>query len=573
MELLRAVWDHFASHFTGGMTYRTWWVYLLCAAALAMVVYVRREGRTWSLIGYARYLFPKDVWLHRSARVDYGYFLLNGLVMLLFVTPMIVWVYPAAVSGLMTGLAAVGAPSWPSAPGLVWMLYLLAMFLVIDFGIFLAHTLQHKSPFLWQFHKTHHAAEVLNPMTLYRQHPVDFLLSGVIVGAGMAIVQAGFSWTFSTPFARLTVAGMGLGTLLFYVFGYNLRHSHVRLSFGKLDKWFISPEQHQLHHSCVPAHFDRNMGLILAFWDRLFRSHYLPDPDEEIVLGLPDGEADDFANPWACLARPVVLAVRTHTRALIAGVAAVMALGGAAMAVDDEPLPSLHLDELTWVEVQTALERGHTSVIIPTGGTEQNGRHATLGKHNRVVRHTAERIAADVGNTLVAPVMAYVPEGDIETREGHMAFAGTLSLRESTFELVLEDTVESLLAHGFTEVLLVGDSGSSVAVQEKVETAFEGREGVRVLHVDGYYSGNGQTDWLVSQGYTPVAVGSHAGIRDTSELMAVSPGDIRDRERFDPDQAAGATGAFWTANTEIGQKMLDLKVEAAVAQIREARKG
>ena len=154
-----------------------------------------------------------------------------------------------------------------------------------------------------------------------------------------------------------------------------------------------------------------------------------------------------------------------------------------------------------------------------------------------------------------------------------MAFAGTLSLRESTFELVLKDTVESLLAHGFTEVLLIGDSGSSVAVQESVEKAFGGREDVRVLHVDGYYSGNGQSEWLASQGYTPVAVGWHAGIRDTSELMAVSPADIRDRERFDPDQAAGATGAFWTANTEIGQKMLDLKVEAAVAQIREARKG
>ncbi len=242
------------------------------------------------------------------------------------------------------------------------------------------------------------------------------------------------------------------------------------------------------------------------------------------------------------------------------------------------PLPEgVSMEELTWVEVRELIQSGATTIIVPTGGVEQGGPHLVIGKHNYIVRHTAGRIAEALGNALVAPVMAYVPEGDIESREGHMAFAGTLSLPEPVFSTVLENTARSLRAHGFRVIALLGDSGgnqaSQAAVAEKLNAEWAG-SGVRVIHVSDYYDPavNGQIAWLKDQGESQFFIGSHAGIRDTSELMAVFPEGVR------PDQMAWAGGLFTEttgvigdptkASAERGEVMLQLKVEAALRQIR-----
>ena len=119
----------------------------------------------------------------------------------------------------------------------------------------------------------------------------------------------------------------------------------------------------------------------------------------------------------------------------------------------------VHLEELTWVEVRDLVAQGKTIAIVPTGGTEQNGPHVVLGKHNYIVRFTAGKIAEELGNALVAPVISYVPEGRIEPPEGHMAFPGTISISEDLFEAVLESAARSLRAHGFKVICFVG-SGS-----------------------------------------------------------------------------------------------------------------
>lgn len=238
----------------------------------------------------------------------------------------------------------------------------------------------------------------------------------------------------------------------------------------------------------------------------------------------------------------------------------------------------VHLEALTWVEVRELVAQGKTVALVPTGGLEQNGPHVVLGKHNYIVRHAAGLIAQDLGKALVAPVVAYVPEGEIEPPSGHMTFTGTISVPEDIFAAVLEHTARSLRAHGFTLICFIGDSGGNQAAQQAVAERLNGEwrgSGVRLLHVADYYSANGQIDYLRAQGESDAAIGSHAGIRDTSELMAVYPKGVhRDRMAIDGGRLAteptGVRGDPTRATGKRGETMIRLKVEAALRQIRAA---
>ncbi len=233
---------------------------------------------------------------------------------------------------------------------------------------------------------------------------------------------------------------------------------------------------------------------------------------------------------------------------------------------------TVELEQLTWVDVRDRLAAGQRTVIIPTGGTEQNGAHMALGKHNVIVAETARRIAAALGDALVAPVIAYVPEGDAARRTGHMAYPGTISVPAETYKALLTAAAESFKAHGFREIVLLGDSGGNQAPQDAVAAALSASwaaEGVRVLNARAYYGANGGDDLLLSQGETPAAIGTHAGIRDTSELMAVAPGLV-ELSRSVPD-SLGATGDARRASPERGSALLQLKVAAALAEIRSWR--
>lgn len=122
---------------------------------------------------------------------------------------------------------------------------------------------------------------------------------------------------------------------------------------------------------------------------------------------------------------------------------------------------TVFLEELTWMEVRDAIHSGTTSIILPTGGTEQNGPHVVLGKHNFIVKYTADQIARRLGQTLVAPVLPYVPEGDIEPPTGHMRFPGTITLPNEYYMKLLEYAARSFKAHGFKDIIFIGDSGGN----------------------------------------------------------------------------------------------------------------
>jgi creatinine amidohydrolase/Fe(II)-dependent formamide hydrolase-like protein len=235
---------------------------------------------------------------------------------------------------------------------------------------------------------------------------------------------------------------------------------------------------------------------------------------------------------------------------------------------------SVYMEELTWVELRDAIAHGKTVAIVPTGGTEEGGPHLVLGKHNYIVHETAGRIAQTLGNALVAPVLAYVPEGDIDPPTENMTLPGTLSLPPKVFEGVLEATARSLRAHGFKLICFVGEHGLSQKPQQVVADRLNAewkKSGVKVLDVSDYYSSaNGQVAWLVSQGEDKAKIGSHAALRDTSELMAVHPDGVR-VDRIAPGGDPKQTGVYGDptdSTAEKGAALLQLKVDAAVRQIR-----
>jgi len=239
------------------------------------------------------------------------------------------------------------------------------------------------------------------------------------------------------------------------------------------------------------------------------------------------------------------------------------------------PLPdTVEIADMTWVEVRSAIARGYTTVIVPSGGIEQNGPHMILGKHDRIVRFAAGRIAAKLGNALVAPVISFVPEGAYDPPAGHLRFPGTIGLSEPAFAAVLDGVARSLKAGGFKTILFIADHGGSVKPQAEVAGRLArewAADGVRVIDVSDYYADAAETDYLLAQGETRAAIGEHAGITDTSELMAVDPGGV-DLSRYADApftlEPNGVSGDPMRASAERGRALIDIKVEAAVRQIR-----
>jgi len=255
------------------------------------------------------------------------------------------------------------------------------------------------------------------------------------------------------------------------------------------------------------------------------------------------------------------------------GVAALLCLLPLAAAA----APPVMLEALTSTELRERIAAGTTTALVPIGATEQNGPHMVLGKHNVRVRVLAERIAEQLGDAVVAPVLAYVPEGSIDPPAGHMRFAGTLSIPEPVFEALLESTARSLRQHGFTAIVLLGDHGgyqkSLRKVADKLSREWAGR-GAQVLAPPEYYRVV-QTDFvemLKARGQPAAAIGTHAGLADTALALAVDPSLVRPQALAQAAQAGareGVSGDPRGATAELGRLGTDRIVEATVAAIRQ----
>ncbi len=253
-------------------------------------------------------------------------------------------------------------------------------------------------------------------------------------------------------------------------------------------------------------------------------------------------------------------------------------LFAAAFATAAQPA-SLQIEELTWTELQARIATGSTTVLVPVGGTEQNGPHMALGKHNARVRELALRIADKLGNAVVAPVLAYVPEGAIDPATQHMRWPGTISIPDAAFEATLEGAARSLHRHGLCQVVLLGDHGGYRASLDRVAAKLNRlwtATPCRVHALPEYYRA-ASTDYaaaLKAQGYSDAEIGTHAGLADTALTLATAPALVRSEARAKKSGNGrdndGVAGDPRRATAELGRPGVEHIVNASVMAIREA---
>ena len=558
---------------------RLYWNYLLMAYLMGALIFWARHRQIQGLKETLLALFPKEIWCQRSVIHDIGF---SYLMLILQFTSM--GLIAAVIGNQMAQCFAETQQRFPSGVlpfsadnGYITLLVTLILTLASDFALYLAHWLLHRLPLLWPFHAMHHSAETLTPFTGYRQHPVDTLFNALVSGIIVGLVFGLLRLLLGPSIHFLGVGGQSVLMLIFYLFGYHLRHTHIWLDYGpRLSRIFISPAQHQIHHSQDRNHYGKNLGYMLAIWDGLFGTLYVPKKREALRFGIGDSFFGPKPSFLSLLFKPFAEVFHHHQPALIAiGLIGIFSLPVFYPSSKNEQIrsePTLKLSELTSPEVGQLIHSGYKTVIVPTGGTEQNGPHLVLGKHNAIIERNAMEVAAALGHTLVAPVMAYVPEGDIDSREGHMAYPGTLSIRSATFQSLLSDTAKSLKVHGFNRIVFMGDSGGNQKDQEDVASYLSTSwktEGVEVIALSDYYRENRQADYLTFLGFTVDAIGHHAGIRDTSELLYVQPQGVRrdqlaDRSHSKDLMPSGSDGNSLLASPELGKTLTRLKVDTAL---------
>jgi sterol desaturase/sphingolipid hydroxylase (fatty acid hydroxylase superfamily) len=266
------------------MERRIYWLYLLSGFVIG-VIYTWKNKKKLDLL--IKSTFTKKYWFNRSCYRDYQWILLNQTLKTLLIVPLFessltVALYSNRV--LMGNLGAGDFLYWPYH--YVVIIFSVVLFTLEDFSRFFVHWLYHKIPFLWKYHSVHHGATVLTPLTLYRVHSIEYFLNnfrGVVV---VGIVSGIFMYSFDGAIGVAEVLGVNLFNFIFNLAAANLRHSHVWISFGYFEHVFISPAQHQIHHSRDKIHFDKNFGSCLAIWDKAFHSWQTSKNNKVVRFGL-----------------------------------------------------------------------------------------------------------------------------------------------------------------------------------------------------------------------------------------------------------------------------------------------
>ena len=255
-------------------------------------------------------IFSRNVWMGRSAKVDYTIFILNRI-LTLFISPLLItqlaiatavyfWLH--GVSWLQVGAFA----QWPKP--VIIALYTIIIFVIDDFSKFLVHMMMHKLPFLWSIHQTHHSAETLTPITVYRVHPLEGILYALRGSVAQGTTLALVFFLFGSSVSLASVLGINVIVFVFHIAGSNLRHSHIRIRYWRwLETLLISPAQHQLHHSIAVEHYNKNFGVALAIWDWLFGSLIYSKADDAVLeFGLLEKGVKSNHSAWILYCKPFV---------------------------------------------------------------------------------------------------------------------------------------------------------------------------------------------------------------------------------------------------------------------------
>jgi len=288
-----------------------YWPYLVSAAVIALLIYLAQGGRHERLSpsAFVRFLLPKAVFAHKSAIIDYKFYLVNP------------FVYKIITGGAVFGSVAMASnvrsllqssfgdgPQWEMTAASK-VAYTILAIAAHDLGVTLGHFLEHKIPFFWEFHKVHHSAETLTPFTNFRNHPIDKMLEMFLALFFVGALGGTFQYFYPGGVTQVTIINV---SVMFFVYNLiaNLRHSHIWLSYG----WFInhiisSPAMHQLHHSSEKRHHDKNYALVFSFWDYLAGTLYVPREKEEFKWGLSNQEHLAYDSVTSLYLTPIKKAV------------------------------------------------------------------------------------------------------------------------------------------------------------------------------------------------------------------------------------------------------------------------
>lgn len=236
---------------------------------------------------------------------------------------------------------------------------------------------------------------------------------------------------------------------------------------------------------------------------------------------------------------------------------------------------TLFIEDMTWMEVRDAMKAGKDTVLVSTGGIEQNGPYLAANKHNVVLRGTTDAIARKLGNTLVAPIIGFVPEGDIDPPTVHMKYPSTVSLTEDTYRRLLVDVCSCYRAHGFKHVVMIGDSGGNQdgmkAVAEELNAKW--KDGKTKFHfIPEYYNYGDLKGWLEERGIKQTDEGLHDDFAMEAMMLSIDPASVRMKQRVKAGKFKinGVDLTPIEKTIELGKKIIDFRAELTVKRIRQA---
>ncbi|MGA1932758.1 sterol desaturase family protein [Arcobacter sp. YIC-464] len=279
--------DFFALEYFINPNKRVFWVYILSSILIACIYFYFNKKQL-------RVNLSSKLWLHPSAKLDYYYFFIGYFIKVFMLFPIVISAKTIALFiNKQLYLTFDFYENTLFSYEAVLLMYTICLFVVSDFTRYWTHRFLHTIPFLWEFHKIHHSAKVLTPITFYRVHPIENLLFGLRYSVSIGLVTGVFIYFFGAMIDIYAILGVNIFVFAFSLIGSNLRHSHVAFAYPKfLERFFISAKQHQIHHS--KKFFNKNYGGYLAIWDWMFGTLKFSRDVKVLKFGLRRDQMSEY---------------------------------------------------------------------------------------------------------------------------------------------------------------------------------------------------------------------------------------------------------------------------------------
>lgn len=279
--------DFFALEYFINPNKRVFWVYILSSILIACIYFYFNKKQL-------RVNLSSKLWLHPSAKLDYYYFFIGYFIKVFMLFPIVISAKTIALFiNKQLYLTFDFYENTLFSYEAVLLMYTICLFVVSDFTRYWTHRFLHTIPFLWEFHKIHHSAKVLTPITFYRVHPIENLLFGLRYSVSIGLVTGVFIYFFGAMIDIYAILGVNIFVFAFSLIGSNLRHSHVAFAYPKfLERFFISAKQHQIHHS--KKFFNKNYGGYLAIWDWMFGTLKFSKDVKVLKFGLRRDQMSEY---------------------------------------------------------------------------------------------------------------------------------------------------------------------------------------------------------------------------------------------------------------------------------------